>query len=49
MTLEEAQVRYKEELQVASLGAVPKYREWSDVRVVHDGTHGMSIWTSPTR
>ena len=43
MTLEEAQARYKEELQVASLGAAPKDREWSDVRVVHDGTHGIQV------
>ena len=38
--MEEAQDRYKEELQVASLGAAPKDRGWSDVRVVHDGAHG---------
>ena len=43
MTSEEARGKYGEELQVASLGAVPKDRQWSDVRVVHDGTHGIQV------
>ncbi len=43
LTLEEARVRYGDELQVASLGAVPKDQQWSDVRVVHDGTHGIQV------
>lgn len=28
---------------VASLGAAPKDKEWSDVRVVHDQTHGLQV------
>ena len=43
LSLEEARERYGEELQVASLGAVPKDQQWSDVRVVHDGTHGIQV------
>lgn len=43
MTLKEAKEKFGEELQVASLGAVPKDRQWSDVRVVHDGTHGIQV------
>ena len=43
MSLKEAKSRYGEELQVASLGAVPKDQQWSDVRVVHDGTHGIQV------
>ena len=43
MPLREAQLRYGEELQIASLGAVPKDQQWSDVRVVHDGTHGIQV------
>ena len=42
-TLEDAKRQYKDELQIASLGAVPKDRVWSDVRVVHDGTHGIQV------
>ena len=43
------QDRYGEELQVASLGAVPKDAEWADVRVVHDGTHGIHVNTEVTQ
>ena len=43
MSLAVAQERYGGDLQVASLGAVPKDRERSDVRVVHDGTHGLQV------
>ena len=45
MTKEEAVGRYGEDLQVASLGAVPKDKDWSDVRVVHDATHGLHVNT----
>ena len=45
MSLRDAQLRYGEELQIASLGAVPKDQLWSDVRVVHDGTHGIQVNT----
>ena len=41
----EAEGRYGDELQVASLGAVPKDKRWADVRVVHDGTHGLKVNT----
>lgn len=41
MTKEEAERKFGDELQIASLDAVPKDQEWSDVRVVHDGTHGI--------
>lgn len=41
----EAEGRYGDELQVASLGAVPKDKHWADVRVVHDGTHGLKVNT----
>ena len=37
--------RYGEDLQVASLGAVPKDLGWEEVRVVHDGTHGIQVNT----
>ena len=40
-----AQEEYGEDLQVASLGGVPKDKEWNDVRVVHDGTHGLQVNT----
>ena len=43
LSLEEAKRTYGEELQIASLGAVPKDQQWSDVRVVHDGTHGIQV------
>ncbi len=43
MSQEEAERRYGDELQIASLGAVPKDQQWSDVRVVHDGTHGIQV------
>lgn len=45
MSKEEAVRRYGEDLQVASLGAVPKDKEWGDVRVVHDATHGLHVNT----
>ncbi|CAK9027689.1 Uncharacterized protein SCF082_LOCUS18037 [Durusdinium trenchii] len=45
MSKEEATARYGEDLQVASLGAVPKDKDWSDVRVVHDATHGLQVNT----
>ena len=45
VTFEEAKKRYGDELQVASLGAVPKDPQWSDVRVVHDGTLGLRVNT----
>ena len=45
VTLEEARRKYGDELQVASLRAVPKDPQWSDVRVVHDGTHGLRVNT----
>ncbi|CAK8993985.1 Ubiquitin carboxyl-terminal hydrolase 17-like protein E [Durusdinium trenchii] len=41
----EAEGRYGDELQVASLGAVPKDKHWADVRVVHDGAHGLKVNT----
>ena len=43
MTMEEAKRKFGDELQIASLGAVPKDKEWTDVRVVHDGTHGIQV------
>ena len=43
MSKEEAEKKFKDELQIASLGAVPKDQQWSDVRVVHDGTHGIQV------
>ena len=45
MTRQEAVDRFGEDLQVASLGAVPKEKEWSDVRVVHDAAHGLRVNT----
>ena len=45
MSKEEASRRFGDELQIASLGAVPKDVAWSDVRVVHDGTHGIQVNT----
>ena len=45
MGREEAVKRFGDELQIASLGAVPKDPSWSDVRVVHDGTHGIQVNT----
>lgn len=41
----EAMRVYGEDLLVASLGAVPKDKAWTDVRVVHDGTHGLRVNT----
>ena len=47
VSLEEARRMYPgEDLQLASLGAVPKDPDWEDIRVVHDGTHGISLNTS---
>ena len=43
MSKEEAERKFGDELQIASLGAVPKDPQWSDVRVVHDGTHGIQV------
>ena len=43
MSREEAVRKFGDELQIASLGAVPKDPSWSDVRVVHDGTHGIQV------
>ena len=43
MDRKEAERVYGDELQIASLGAVPKDTTWSDVRVVHDGTHGINV------
>lgn len=43
VSLDEAKKRSGDELQVASLGAVPKDPHWEDVRVVHDGTHGLKV------
>ena len=34
-----------QEAYVASLGAVPKDAAWEEIRVVHDGTHGISVNT----
>eukprot|EP00434_Breviolum_minutum_P020185 symbB.v1.2.017800.t1/scaffold1394.1/size200789/23 len=43
MSREEAVRRFGDELQIASLGAVPKDPNWTDVRVVHDATHGLQV------
>ena len=43
MDRKEAERIYGDDLQIASLGAVPKDVAWSDVRVVHDGTHGINV------
>ena len=45
LSRDEALRRFGDELQIASLGAVPKDPNWSDVRVVHDGTHGIQVNT----
>ena len=45
MSMQEARSRFGDELQIAALGAVPKDQQWSDVRVVHDGTHGIQLNT----
>ena len=39
----EAEKRYGPEMQVASVGAVPKDPSWDEIRVVHDGTHGIQV------
>ena len=41
--LAEARQRYGSRLKIASLGAVPKDVDWSEVRVVHDATHGVEV------
>ena len=43
--MEEAYQKFGKEVQVASLGAVPKDAAWEEIRVVHDGTHGISVNT----
>ena len=45
MSLQEARSRYGSDVQVASLGAVPKDPSWGEIRVVHDGTHGIAVNT----
>ncbi len=45
MPLDEAKAKFGDELQITALGAVPKDQQWSDVRVVHDGTHGIQLNT----
>ena len=45
VSLEEAKRMYGSDVQVASLGAVPKDPSWEEIRVVHDGTHGISVNT----
>ena len=45
MSIEEARREYGQDLPVASLGAVPKDVRWEEIRVVHDGTHGISVNT----
>ena len=42
LPLKEAKRIYQGDLQIASLGAVPKDIHWEEIRVVHDGTHGIS-------
>ena len=42
LPLKEAKRIYHGDLQIASLGAVPKDIHWEEIRVVHDGTHGIS-------
>ena len=45
MPKEEAEKRFGGDLQLASLGAVPKDPAWEEVRVVHDGAHGIAVNT----
>ena len=45
MSKKEAGEVFGDDLQLASLGAVPKDPNWEEVRVVHDGTHGISVNT----
>ena len=45
ITRKEAEAKFGRDLQLASLGAVPKDPAWEEVRVVHDGTHGISVNT----
>ena len=45
MSKKEAVEVFSDDLQLASLGAVPKDPNWEEVRVVHDGTHGISVNT----
>ncbi len=43
MSLADARRRYGARLKVASLAAVPKDAEWSEVRVVHDASNGVEV------
>ena len=45
VSLQEARRIYGSDVQVASLGAVPKDPHWEEIRVVHDGTHGIAVNT----
>eukprot|EP00434_Breviolum_minutum_P043149 symbB.v1.2.038446.t1/scaffold5913.1/size22488/1 len=45
ITKKEAEEKFGRDLQLASLGAVPKDPAWEEVRVVHDATHGISVNT----
>ena len=45
ITKKEAEAKFGRDLQLASLGAVPKDPAWEEVRVVHDATHGISVNT----
>ena len=45
ISLAEAEKMFGKDLQLASLGAVPKDPNWEEVRVVHDGTHGIAVNT----
>jgi hypothetical protein len=39
----EARDKFKDRLVIASIGAVPKDLEWSELRVVFDGTNGIQV------
>ena len=43
IAMTEAEKEFGRDLQLASLGAVPKDPSWEEVRVVHDATHGISV------
>ena len=43
VSLQKAREVHGSDVQVASLGAVPKDPAWEEVRVVHDGTHGIAV------
>ena len=45
VSLQEARRIYGSDVQVASLGAVPKDPHWEEIRVVDDGTHGIAVNT----